>query len=139
MQLFISAMLITIGTVFIVIAGLGLVRMPDLFLRMSASTKAATLGVGCTLLGVALFFGDFVTFIRAGAIIIFLLLTAPVAAHLIGRAAYQDGVPLWHGTQFDDLRRHYEPASRQGHEASTVKAGSTPIGRPGETAPQESG
>jgi multicomponent Na+:H+ antiporter subunit G len=97
---------ITIGAFFILIAGLGLVRMPDLFLRMSASTKAATLGVGCTLLGVALYFGDFATFIRAGAIITFLLLTAPIAAHLLGRAAYQDGVLLWKGTVFDDLRRN---------------------------------
>ena len=105
MQLSISVLLITLGAFFTLMAGLGLVRMPDLFLRMSASTKAATLGVGCTLLGVALYFGDFATFIRAGAIVVFLLLTAPVAAHLIGRAAYQDGVPLWEGTRFDDLRR----------------------------------
>ncbi len=104
MQLFISTLLITIGSIFILLAGVGLVRMPDLFLRMSASTKAATLGVGTTLLGVAVYFGDFATFIRAGAIIVFLLLTAPVAAHLIGRAAYQDGVPLWEKTEFDDLR-----------------------------------
>jgi multicomponent Na+:H+ antiporter subunit G len=104
MQLFISTLLITIGSLFILLAGVGLVRMPDLFLRMSASTKAATLGVGTTLLGVAVYFGDFATFIRAGAIIVFLLLTAPVAAHLIGRAAYQDGVPLWEKTEFDDLR-----------------------------------
>lgn len=104
MQLFISTLLITIGSLFILLAGVGLVRMPDLFLRMSASTKAATLGVGTTLLGVAVYFNDFATFIRAGAIIVFLLLTAPVAAHLIGRAAYQDGVPLWEKTEFDDLR-----------------------------------
>ena len=105
MLLFLSVLLIALGAFFMLIAGLGLVRMPDLFLRMSASTKAATLGVGCTLLGVALNFGDLATFIRAGAIISFLMLTAPVAAHLIGRAAYQDDVPLWEGTQFDDLRR----------------------------------
>ena len=111
MQLFISALLITIGALFILLAGVGLVRMPDLFLRVSASTKAATLGVGATLLGVTLYFGDFATFIRAGAIIVFLLLTAPVAAHLIGRAAYQDGVPLWEKTEFDDLRCHYNPPS----------------------------
>jgi multicomponent Na+:H+ antiporter subunit G len=111
MQFFISALFISIGALFILLAGVGLVRMPDLFLRVSASTKAATLGVGATLLGVALYFGDFATFIRAGAIIVFLLLTAPVAAHLIGRAAYQDGVPLWEKTEFDDLRCHYSSSS----------------------------
>ena len=139
MQLFVSTILIAIGAFFILIAGLGLVRMPDLFLRMSASTKAATLGVGCTLLGVALFFGDFATSIRAGAIIIFLLLTAPVAAHLIGRAAYQDGVPLWHGTRFDDLGSHYRRSSRQDRQPNTATAGTTANGRPEGISPQESG
>ena len=110
-----SVISITVGAFFILVAGLGLVRMPDVFLRMSASTKAATLGVGCTVLGVARYFGDFATFIRAMAIIVFLLLTTPVAAHLLGRAAYQDGVPLWKGTEFDDLRQHYtqSPSSDQ--------------------------
>ncbi len=136
MQPFISTILIVIGAFFIVMAGLGLVRMPDLFLRMSASTKAATLGVGCTLLGVALFFGDFATFIRAGAIIIFLLLTAPVAAHLIGRAAYQDGVPLWGETQFDDLHRHYGRSSRQDQVSSPVNGGSASAGRRAGISPQ---
>lgn len=134
MQLIISTLLITIGTFFILIAGLGLVRMPDLFLRMSASTKAATLGVGCTLLGVAVYFGDFATFIRAGAIIIFLLLTAPVAAHLVGRAAYQDGVPLWEGTQFDDLRHHYGPSSGVGQQISVGQVKSD-VGRPSGVSP----
>jgi multicomponent Na+:H+ antiporter subunit G len=53
------------------------------------------------------------TFIRAGAIIVFLLLTTPVAAHLIGRAAYQDGVPLWEGTHTDDLRCLYNQTPPQ--------------------------
>jgi multicomponent Na+:H+ antiporter subunit G len=106
-----SAILFSLGAFFILMAGLGLVRMPDLFLRMSASTKAATLGVGFTLLGAALHFGDFATFIRAAATIVFLLATAPVAAHLLGRAAYQDGVPLWAGTQFDDLRREFSQSA----------------------------
>jgi multicomponent Na+:H+ antiporter subunit G len=138
-QLFISVSLITIGTFFILIAGLGLVRMPDLFLRMSASTKAATLGVGCTLLGVAFYFGDFSMFIRAGAIIIFLLLTAPVAAHLIGRAAYQDGVPLWKGTQFDDLSPHYprKVGTAQPPEVAEIKT--TARGRSLEITTQETG
>jgi multicomponent Na+:H+ antiporter subunit G len=113
MQNIISIILISLGAFFILVAGLGLVRMPDLFLRMSASTKAATLGVGSTLLGVAVYFGDFTTFIRASAIIVFLLLTTPVAAHLIGRAAYQDGVPLWEGTHTDDLRCLYNQTPPQ--------------------------
>ena len=136
MQLFISILLITIGTFFILMAGLGLVRMPDLFLRMSASTKAATLGVGCTLLGVAFYFGDFTTFIRVGAIITFLLLTAPVAAHLLGRAAYQDGVPLWKKTQFDDLRRHYNDLPNAEQQTTKTEATSATIGPAGVASPK---
>ena len=139
MQLLISISLITVGTFFILIAGLGLVRMPDLFLRMSASTKAATLGVGCTLLGVALYFGDFATFIRAGATIIFLLLTAPVAAHLIGRAAYQDGVPLWRGTQFDDLSPHYRRPAGMAQPSEAAEVTSAGHGHSLEMATQETG
>jgi multicomponent Na+:H+ antiporter subunit G len=56
MQYLISIIFISLGAFFILVAGLGLVRMPDVFLRMSASTKAATLGVGSTLLGVAVYF-----------------------------------------------------------------------------------
>ncbi len=108
MLAFISAVLLTVGVLFMLLAGVGMLRMPDLFLRMSASTKAATLGVGFIMLAVAIYFGDFATATRAVAIAIFLLTTAPVAAHLIGRAAYRDGVDLWSGTLFDDLRSHYD-------------------------------
>jgi multicomponent Na+:H+ antiporter subunit G len=109
-----GAALLAIGAFFMLVAAVGLLRMPDLFLRMSASTKASTLGLGCLMLGVAVYFGDFTSLMRVGAIIVFLLATAPVAAHLLGRAAYHDGVPLWEGTLFDELRQHYsrtEPPS----------------------------
>jgi len=95
------------GSFFMALAGLGLLRMPDLFLRMSSTAKAGTLGAGMLLLGAAIHFDNFSISTRAVAIIIFLLLTAPVAAHMIGRAAYFDGVPLWKGTVQDDLHGRY--------------------------------
>jgi multicomponent Na+:H+ antiporter subunit G len=95
------------GALFMALAGLGLLRMPDLFLRMSSTAKAGTLGAGLILLGAAIHFDNFAISTRAVAIIVFLLLTAPVAAHMIGRAAYFDGVPLWKGTVQDDLHGHY--------------------------------
>ena len=82
--------------------------MPDLFMRMSATTKAATLGVGFVLLGTAIQYWDVGIFSRAVVIILFLLLTAPVAAHMIGRAAYFDGVPLWNKTIVDELKGKYD-------------------------------
>lgn len=90
------------GGAFVAIAGLGLLRLPDVLIRMHASTKAGTLGVGLIVIGVALHFGDLVVATKAALIILFLLLTAPVAAHLIGRAAYRSGTPLWSRTVVDE-------------------------------------
>ena len=98
-----TAVLILIGALFMLIAGLGIVRMPDLYLRMSATTKAATLGAGSILLGAAIYFYDLGISSRAIATIIFLLITAPVAAHMLGRAAFSSGVPLWEDTLYNEL------------------------------------
>lgn len=102
-----SAILIIFGATFMLIAALGVVRMPDLYLRMSASTKASTLGVATILLATAIYFNDFGIASRVIATIIFIMLTAPVAAHMMGRAAYFNGVPLWSGTRYDELKGRY--------------------------------
>lgn len=107
MSMWVVAVLMIIGAFFIFIASLGLVRMPDLFLRMSATSKAATLGAGLMLLATIIYFQDFAITIRVLSIIAFITLTIPVAAHMIGRAAYFDGVPLWEKTEIDELRGHY--------------------------------
>ncbi len=99
--------LMLLGAILIFLAGVGILRMPDIFLRMSSTAKAGTLGVGLILIGAAIYFNEFGIYTRVIAIISFILLTAPLAAHMIGRAAYFDGVPLWQGTVQDDLSRHY--------------------------------
>ena len=93
------------GSGFALLAAVGVLRMPDVFTRMQASTKASTLGIGCLLAGSALHLGDFASFIRAGSILAFLLLTTPVAAHVIARASYLAEVPLWKGTVLDERKR----------------------------------
>lgn len=100
--------LITTGTVFILLAAIGLVRMPDFYLRVSVTTKAATLGVGLVLGGAAVYFGEASVVSRVLAIIIFLLLTAPVAAHMIGRTAYFTGTKLWDKSTIDELKGKYD-------------------------------
>lgn len=87
--------LIALGGFFCFVAGLGVLRLPDVLIRMHASTKAGTLGSGLILIAVAVFFGDITTITRAVATILFLLITAPVGAHMIGRAAFRSGMPLW--------------------------------------------
>lgn len=110
-----SALWIT-GAAFALLAAVGLLRMPDVFTRMQASTKASTLGLGCLLLGAALQWGDFGSFVRLASIGAFTLLTTPVAAHVIARAAYLAAVPLWEGTVLDERREQAEedgaPVSR---------------------------
>lgn len=98
-----TALLLLSGGFFCAAAALGVLRMPDLMIRMHASTKAGTLGAGLILLAVAVHFGDVSVASRALAAIAFLLITAPVAAHMIGRAAYRTGVPLWEHSVVDEL------------------------------------
>lgn len=105
----ISDALQLIGAIFLLLAAIGVVRMPDLFTRMQPATKAATLGSACTLLASAVHFNNFGVTTRALAAIAFFLLTAPVTAHLIARAAYFIGVPLWEKTVVNDLGNRYNP------------------------------
>lgn len=97
----IMAALILLGGFFCFVAGLGVLRLPDVLIRMHASTKAGTLGSGLILAAVAVYFADTATITRAVATILFLLITAPVGAHMIGRAAFRSGVKLWN-TKIED-------------------------------------
>lgn len=99
----VCAVLLTTGVGFMALAAVGLVRLPDILLRISAAGKASTLGTLCTLLAMALYFGDGPTVTRALAIFFFVVLTVPVAAHMLGRAAYFCNNPLWE-TRVDELR-----------------------------------
>ncbi len=97
-----------LGTVLLLIAGIGLVRMPDLFLRMSAATKAATLGSASLLIAAALHFGELSIVAQVTATIFFLVLTAPVGAHIIARAGYRKKrAPLYKRTSIDELQTYY--------------------------------
>ncbi len=91
------------GGFFIFVAGLGILRMPDTLIRMHASTKAGTLGLGLIFIALMLYLAEPDVTARGTAAIIFLLITAPVAAHMIGRAAYRTGTPIWEKTQIDEL------------------------------------
>lgn len=103
---------LVIGCAFMLIAAIGILRMPDLFSRLQASAKAATLGAGCMLLAVAIHFSDVAITARAALIIIFIFLTAPVASHLIARAGYFVDVPLWEGALIDELGGAYKEEKR---------------------------
>lgn len=107
------AILSTIGALAIFFASLGILRMPDFYLRLSVTVKAATLGVGLLLLCAAILFPDISVSTKAIAIIFFLIITSPIAAHMIGRAAYFTGTPLWKGTIVDELAGQYDKETHQ--------------------------
>lgn len=108
----VAFVLILAGALFMLVAALGVLRLPDLMLRMHAATKAGTLGAGLLLFSVVLLFGETAFTTRALAAIVFLLMTAPVASHAIGRAAYFQGTPLWERTARDELRGRYNPETQ---------------------------
>jgi multicomponent Na+:H+ antiporter subunit G len=103
MSALIAAALLLIGTLFCLVAAVGMLRLPDTLIRMHAATKAGTLGAGFILAAQAVATGELGTSLKVIAVISFLLLTAPVAAHLIGRAAYHRGIQLYKGTWLDEL------------------------------------
>lgn len=98
-----AQLLIVTGALFMFLAALGLVRFPDLFTRMHAATKAASLAVALVLAGSAWLLDDGVATAKLVAAIVFQLATAPVAAHVVARAGYSAGVGKWEETGPDDL------------------------------------
>ena len=98
-----AVVLLVIGSVFAFLAALGIVRLPDLYTRMHAASKAGVVGAGLMLLGVALASLDGAVILRAILGILFLLLTTPVSAHLLARAAYRAGIRPIASTNINDL------------------------------------
>lgn len=110
------AIMSTIGATAILVAAIGINRMPDFFLRLSVTVKAATLGAGLLLFSAAIYFPQVSVTTKAFAIMLFLILTAPVSAHMIGRAAYFIGTPMWDKSVRDDLKGKYD------HQARVLKS-----------------
>ncbi|MCB9993413.1 MAG: monovalent cation/H(+) antiporter subunit G [Hyphomicrobiaceae bacterium] len=97
------------GSIFSLLAAIGIVRLPDLFTRMHAASKAGTMGAGLMFLAVALISFNGPVILRAFVGFVFLLLTAPVSAHLLARAAYFAKQPMTPLTRIDDLKNAPPP------------------------------
>lgn len=101
-----AALLILLGAIVSVISAFGMIRLPDVYTRSHAATKSATLSVLLCLFGafVYFWFHDGYVSIRLILGIIFVFITAPVAGHLVCRAAYRSRVPLAKGSGEDALK-----------------------------------
>ena len=105
----VTAAAMVLGGGFMLLSAVGVVRMPDVYMRLQVASKASSLGAGLLLLAVALHFAELGIIVRALLVVAFIFLTTPVSAHLLGRAAYIIGVPLWEASGDDALRGAYDP------------------------------
>ncbi|MEN2765909.1 monovalent cation/H(+) antiporter subunit G [Ornithinibacillus xuwenensis] len=87
-------LLLLIGTFITLSASIGIIRFPDIFTRLHAATKASTLGVSSVLIGTFLFLYAKENIVSGKLLIgiLFIFITAPVSAHMIGRAAHNSGI-----------------------------------------------
>jgi len=107
----IAGILALIGSLLMLIAAIGLLRMPDFYTRMQASAKASTLGILFIVSATGLTLGSLAALLHTFLASLFFILTIPIAAHLLGRAAYLSGLlPL---VIEDDLAGRYHPRTHE--------------------------
>ncbi len=100
-----AAFFFLLGGLASLIAAIGVLRLPDLFLRMHAAGMAGTVGLSSVVIGLVIHFGALSETVRGLLVILFFFATTPVAAHMIGRSAYRSGIVLWKKTCMDEYRR----------------------------------
>ncbi|MEM1045207.1 MAG: monovalent cation/H(+) antiporter subunit G [Pseudomonadota bacterium] len=101
----IVGVMVVIGSGFILIAAIGLIRLQDVYLRMHAASKAGTLGSGVMLIALAVYALETDVITRAVAGVVFLILTAPVSAHLLARASFMSGYKPCDETKIDTFSK----------------------------------
>ncbi len=106
------AVLLLAGALFSLIAAIGIVRLPDLYSRMHAASKAGTVGSGLLLLAIGIHSQDVSIFARSLAGFVFFVLTAPISAHLLARAAHKAGYRLTPPSVRDELWQQGQIAKR---------------------------
>ncbi len=117
----VSGLLALAGALLMLIAAIGLLRMPDFYTRMQAAAKAGTLGILLIVAATGITLGSVSALLHALLASLFFLLTTPVAAHLLGRAAYLSGIRPW--VLHDDLAGRYHPST---HELSGEPSAAPP-------------
>ncbi len=102
-----GAILVLVGALFSALAALGILRFPDVYTRMHAASKAGPLGAGLILLGAGLASGDLAVGLRCFFGLTFLILTSPVSAHLLSRAAIKSGIRPDKSTSIDEYASNH--------------------------------
>ncbi len=101
---YLAAFLVLAGALFSLIAAIGVLRLPDLYTRLHAASKAGAIGAGLIFLALAVVSLDGAVILRSLLGIVFLLLSTPLSAHLLARAAYRCGEAPTATTTVEDLK-----------------------------------
>lgn len=118
----VTATMLLFGVGLAVLAAVGLQQFPDVFARMHSATKPATLGLVSILAGTAIHLDDAGAIAKLVLVVILQFITAPVGAHMVGRAAYRAGTELSPATSIDELagtglgKPRQELGDQGGHE-----------------------
>ncbi|WP_062014232.1 monovalent cation/H(+) antiporter subunit G [Aureimonas sp. AU4] len=99
-----AGIFVVMGAGFALIAAIGILRLPDFYTRIHAASKAGTVGSVLALLALAIVSDESAEVLRAIAAIVFFFLTAPISAHLLGRAAYTAGYRMWEGSVRNEMQ-----------------------------------
>lgn len=105
--------LISVGVLFDIFGCIGLVRLPDVYNRLQASTKCVTVGTCFILVGALIALGSVPGAIKALICIAFILITSPTAAHALARAAHRSGVKLWQQSVVDQYEEDMHVRSEE--------------------------
>jgi len=106
---YLASGILLIGAAFSAIAALGILRFPDVYTRLHAASKAGPLGAGLILIAVGIESGDWAVGVRCILGLAFLIVTSPVSAHLLARAALKSGVspdPRTSIVEYDSSSHH---------------------------------
>jgi len=98
-----GAIITLFGAIFLFLGSLGLVRMPDLYNRMQAGTKATTLGSILFLTGLAISQTEFINIKKTVILVLFIVFTNPISSHALARASHFAGIPLTKESAVDKL------------------------------------
>ncbi len=101
----VGAIITLTGSIFLLLGALGLVRMPDVYNRMQAGTKATTLGAMLFILGVAIYKPELSMWGKAILLILFIVFTNPLSSHALARAAHKINIPMTKKTVKDELAK----------------------------------
>lgn len=116
----ITALLSLLGALLCLLAAVGVLRFPDTFQRMQASSKASTLGLACLLAGAALQFSDISVIIRLAALAGFIMMTAPLSAHIVARVTLHRGRSLAKHTVLNEYEA--DPCLSEEEQAANLES-----------------